>query len=123
MDIHEERNKHYLRLTLPVKEKDQRSYSINIKKIKEINKEVFDSAFLYLTRNIDDFGLEDLIRVLEVLSETRYYDQEKMPLVESIAERIILVLLKINDEGSKKQLLERVKDNCEKLDLIGLYEG
>lgn len=120
--LHEERNRHYLRIALKIKETDAKLYGLNIKKLKEVNKEVFDAVFMFLTRYIDDLGLQDLIKVLEVLSSTRYQDAEKISLVESIAERVILVLLKIDDSVVRFRLLRNVKHYCDKLNIADLYE-
>lgn len=122
MSLHQEQNRHYLRMALALKETDPKTYSLTIKRLKEINREVFESAFLFLTRYIDDFGLQDLIKVLEMLSETRYQDADKMSLVDRIAERVILVLVKIDDKPTRDRLLNKVKNYCAKLDLSELYE-
>ena len=122
LGIHDERNLYYLKLAMPFKDTDTKAYSMKIKAIKDVNKEVFESAFFFLTRHIDNLGLQDLIKVLEALSSTRYHDKDKMALVESIAERVILVLLKIDDESVKHRMLGDIKTYCKNLDLSDFYD-
>ena len=122
ISMHSERNTYYLKCALQLKETNSKLYGSNIKIIKEVNKEVFDAGFLFLTRYIDDFGLQDLIKVLEVLSSTRYYDADKMPLIESITERVVLISNKIDDEPTKNHLLRKIKGYSEKLNLSDFYE-